>query len=253
MANFNTHLNYAAIASSLAATALLSAGNIQPITALWLTFLGTIGGLLPDIDSDNSTSMRTLFSLFACVCSFVLICHLYAQVTMLELVLAAVAFYIFIRHSAKSFFEKLTIHRGCCHSLAFIALLSMCIVCMTHYMGYSNATSWLSGLFVAFGGVLHLALDECYSVDLANRKLKSSFGTAMKVISFKNPFISTAQLIAVAALFLIAPPFNSTIDLLSDWHRFQFRPEWLNLQVTSSWLKDILSSTAGIFRGEVPS
>ncbi|MGF1859792.1 hypothetical protein [Photobacterium profundum] len=62
------------------------------------------------------------------------------------------------------------------------------------------------------------------------------------------------QLIAVVALFLITPPpFSSTMDLLTDWHRFQFRPEWLNLQVTSNWLKDILSSTTGIFRGEVPS
>ncbi len=58
------HLGSAALTSSLAATALLSAGHVVPITALWLMFLGTMGGLLPDIDSDNSTSMSTLFRFF---------------------------------------------------------------------------------------------------------------------------------------------------------------------------------------------
>ena len=206
MANFSTHLNYAAIASGLVATALLSAGNIQPVTALWLAFLGSIGGLLPDIDSDNSTSMKTLFGLLAGICSFVMVCHIYPHITMLELILYAVSLYAFIRYGAKSLFEKITIHRGCCHSLAFVVLLGMCIICLASLMGYHDTTSWLSGLFVTAGGVLHLLLDEVCSVDLANRKIKSSFGTALKIISLRNPVISLAQIAAIIALYFSAPP-----------------------------------------------
>ncbi|MDX1300779.1 metal-dependent hydrolase [Photobacterium sp.] len=249
MANFSTHLNCAAIASGLAATALLSAGNIQPITALWLAFLGSIGGLLPDIDSDNSTSMKTLFGLLAAICSFVLVCHISPHVTMLELILYAVSLYLFIRYSAKSVFEKITVHRGCCHSLAFVALLGICIVCLARLMGYRETTSWLSGLFVTAGGVLHLVLDEVYSVDLANRKIKSSFGTALKIISLRNPMISFAQVAAILALYLAAPPYDSTLSLLADWQQFQFRPSWLDLKTVSYSLRDFISSTADIFQG----
>ena len=65
MANFNTHLNTAVIITGLASATLLSAGHIELKGALWLWFLGSIGGLLPDIDSDNSTSLDTIFNLFA--------------------------------------------------------------------------------------------------------------------------------------------------------------------------------------------
>jgi len=249
VANFSTHLNYAAIASGLAATALLSAGHIQPITALWLAFLGAIGGLLPDIDSDNSTSMKTLFGLLAGICSFVMVCHIYPHITMLELILYAVSLYAFIRYGAKSLFEKITIHRGCCHSLAFVVLLGMCIICLASLMGYHDTTSWLSGLFVTTGGVLHLLLDEVCSVDLTNRKIKSSFGTALKIISLRNPVISLAQIAAIIALYFSAPPYDSTLNILADWQHFQLYPAWLNLKTVSYCLRDFINSTADIFQG----
>ena len=65
MANFNTHLNTAVIITGLSSATLLSADHIDLNGALWLWFLGSIGGLLPDIDSDNSTSLDTIFNLFA--------------------------------------------------------------------------------------------------------------------------------------------------------------------------------------------
>ncbi|HEY7866299.1 MAG TPA: hypothetical protein VIC51_09880, partial [Psychromonas sp.] len=67
MANFNTHFNVAAISTGLASAVLLSAGHININSALWLWCLGTIGGLLPDVDADNSTSLDIVFNIFSVV------------------------------------------------------------------------------------------------------------------------------------------------------------------------------------------
>ena len=54
MANFKTHFTIAAAASAMGATTLLGANIITADTAIYLTLSGTIGGLLPDVDSDHS-------------------------------------------------------------------------------------------------------------------------------------------------------------------------------------------------------
>ena len=235
MANFSTHLNGAALISGLASTALLSSYAITPTTALWLWFLGTVGGLLPDIDSDNSTSMKTLFNLLAGGCSFLAIRFIYMQLTMLELLLWALAIYMFIRFVCKSAFEKLTVHRGSCHSLVFSALLSMITVCLIDWASQDRAQnadviSWLSGIFVFGGAMVHLLLDEFYSVDFSNTSLKASFGTALKFMDMRYPVTSIAQLVATVALFQIAPSPQPAIDVLTDWSHFLFWPEWLNIK-----------------------
>ncbi|MDD1827911.1 metal-dependent hydrolase [Photobacterium sp. DNB23_23_1] len=243
MANFNTHLGTAALTSSLAATALLSAGHIVPITALWLMLLGTIGGLLPDIDSDNSTSMSTLFRFFGGLITFSFVGHIYQLVSMLELIVYSGFCYLTIRYNFKSSLEKITIHRGCCHSLAFIAVAGLFTVWLVFLLGYSDITAWLSGVFIFFGGVVHLSLDELYSVDLANRRLKLSFGSAMKVFSPKNPFISAFQCLLIAILYLHGPSFDNTLKQVSNWSEFRFKPEWLNRDEVMQFFDEVITST----------
>lgn len=243
VANFNTHLGTAALTSSLAATALLSAGHIVPITALWLMLLGTIGGLLPDIDSDNSTSMSTLFRLFGGLITFSFVGHIYQLVSMLELIVYSGFCYLTIRYNFKSSLEKITIHRGCCHSLAFIAVAGLFTVWLVFLLGYSDITAWLSGSFIFFGGIVHLSLDEIYSVDLANRRLKLSFGSALKVFSPKNPFISAFQCLLIAILYLHGPSLDNTWKQVSNWSEFRFKPEWLNRDEVMQFFDEVITST----------
>ena len=61
---------------------------------------------------------------------------------------------------------------------------------------------------IAFGYLVHLTLDELYSVDLENRRMKRSSGTALKLGMFKNrkQQIHTFIIYAlIPLLFLIAP------------------------------------------------
>lgn len=242
------HLGSAALTSSLAATALLSAGHIVPITALWLMFLGTMGGLLPDIDSDNSTSMSTLFRLFGGLITFSFVGHIYRMVSMLELIVYASFCYFTIRHNFKALLEKVTVHRGCCHSLAFIFLSGIGCVSLIYLLGYSEMTSWLSGLFLTGGGIVHLLLDEAYSVDLANRKIKMSFGSALKLCSNRNPVISILQFVLIGVLVVQSPPWNDTWRQLTNWSDFRLKPDWLNRDDVTAFFDDVVESTTNAIK-----
>ncbi|KLV05429.1 membrane protein [Photobacterium aquae] len=252
MANFKTHLGTAALTSSIAATALLSAGHVVPVTALWLILLGTIGGLLPDVDSDNSTSMATLFRLLGGMLTFSFVGHIYKLVSMLELIVYSIFCYLTIRYNFKSVLEKITVHRGCCHSLTFIALAGLLVVWVISLLGYSDTTSWLSGLFLFAGGLVHLLLDELYSVDLANRRIKKSFGTAMKVFSPRNPFISAIKCGLIVLLYLHTPPLHSTWERLEHWQHFRFKPDWLNRDDVGDFFDQLLVSTKQAMSREKP-
>jgi len=76
--------------------------------------------------------------------------------------------------------------------------------------------------FILLGGLIHLLLDELYSVDLNNVTIKRSFGTALKIADFDNKLITLASIIAIAGLIYVAPPTKHTIIALSDWSNFRF-------------------------------
>ncbi|WP_418138496.1 hypothetical protein AB8616_18645 [Marinomonas sp. RS-M-Aa-14] len=64
MADFKTHVTVAAILSApLAASAfILDYANMNE--AIFYALAGTLGGLLPDIDADDSAAIRLVFRLF---------------------------------------------------------------------------------------------------------------------------------------------------------------------------------------------
>ena len=77
--------------------------------------------------------------------------------------------------------------------------------------------AWLAGVFLTGGFLIHLALDELYSVDLLGARMKKSFGTALKLGS-RRQLLGTAALYAgVIGLLTIAPPADRFIrDLTSS-------------------------------------
>ena len=57
----------------------------------------------------------------------------------------------------------------------------------------------MTGLFVSVGYVIHLVLDEVYSVDLTGARVKRSFGTALKLISSN---VKTTGLLVLATMLV---------------------------------------------------
>ena len=184
MANFKTHVSVAAALSGTLATGFLVAGVATP-KDVWLYFaMGTVGGILPDIDADHSIPGRMFFSFFALVVAFLTLFSRAGVYSIVELSLLWVATYVVVRHVIFKLFASFSVHRGVFHSLL--------------------AAIWMSGLFVSVGYVIHLVLDEIYSVDLTGARVKRSFGTALKLISADVK--ATTCLVLVTILVFFATP-----------------------------------------------
>ena len=229
MANFNTHLNVAALLTGLSSASLVAAGHIELNTAIWLWFLGTMGGLLPDIDSDNSTSLDTIFNLFAFAIILIVMRYIIDEdmgdLSFLKVIAIPVVTYGVMKYGLRTIFERLTVHRGSCHSLLFLALCGLLTTQIIANVGGINSNkadslAWLSGGFVFLGGFIHLLLDEIYSVDLRNIKIKRSFGTALKLVDLDNKLLLLAMMLAVAVLWTTTPEIETTLDMLCDWSMF---------------------------------
>ena len=53
-------------------------------------------------------------------------------------------------------------------------------------LGKPEGVAWLAGAFMFAGFITHLTLDEIYSVDVMDTRIKSSFGTALKLFIADN-------------------------------------------------------------------
>ena len=208
MANFNTHLFVAASASGVVA---LTASNKEFFDLLdmpWFIFLGTMGGLLPDIDSDSSKPLHLLFNSLAIFIAILVILAYKDSYLMQHVFIIAVLAFLFVRVPILAIFKVLTVHRGTFHSLFAVAFFGLLTVCINFYAFNNNSQfSWLSGLFISFGFIVHLLLDELYSVNLAGVTLKRSFGTAFKLFSWRYKLESFYMLSAAIALFTLSPAY----------------------------------------------
>ena len=98
MASFNIHLSVGVVASGIAATTMMVAGLATEQEVLVYFLLGTIGSLLPDLDSDSSVPVQVAFSIGSIVLAF-LVMFLFVETfsSVAELFLVWIASYFFFR------------------------------------------------------------------------------------------------------------------------------------------------------------
>jgi membrane-bound metal-dependent hydrolase YbcI (DUF457 family) len=158
--------------------------------------LTTLGGLLPDLDSDSGVPVRELFGVAAAVVPILLYHRLVAWGLSVEQTLVVLAgVYVLIRYGVSALFKRFTVHRGMFHSIPALLISGL-----GTYLLYHNPDAALR-CYVAGGVMLgflsHLVLDEIYSVDFmgAKLRLKKTAGSALK---FASP-----SLRATAATYLV--------------------------------------------------
>ena len=152
--------------------------------ALLAAGLTTLGGLLPDLDSDSGVPVRELFGITAAITPFLFLPHLDSKGLSLEqkiVVLAGV--YLFIRYGLAAVFKHLTVHRGMFHSLP-----AMLIAGLATYLVYPGEDRFLRTFLaggVMLGFLSHLVLDELCSVDFLGLRLRLNkyAGSALKLFS----------------------------------------------------------------------
>ena len=217
MADFKTHTMGAALVSGVFATGLFMTGEVTKSAVVGYFILGLVGGLLPDIDSSQSIPVRIAFHVLAVVAGFLVLFAVGQRYSLTELVILWLACYIGIRHGLFTLFTRFTVHRGLIHSIPAGALFGLLTILLAyHGFGASALQAWLCGSFLVTGFLVHLLLDELYSVDLLGMKLKSSFGTAFSFGSSHNRLGTLVLYLAVAALFYLSPPPKAFIMFLLD-------------------------------------
>lgn len=215
MANFNTHFGVAAVGSGMLATLCLQVGFVDAKEALLLATAGVIGGILPDIDLHYSHPSRILFSLLGIVLAFLWVFSAENDMSIIELWGAGLGIYLLVRFPIWSAFHKLTVHRGAIHSIGTAVFAGLITSVISYHMfGRTPFVSWLLAWFVFLGFILHLALDELYSVDFMGHRLKRSFGTAMKLLDFKNHISIGITTFGIVFTWLFTPDSRQFIDTL---------------------------------------
>ena len=79
---------------------------------------------------------------------------------------------------------------------------------------------------MAIGFLTHLILDEVYSVDVMDTRIKASFGTALKLFDYKHVGHSSAMAVAAVLVFLLTPPtkiFFENITSRALWTELHHR------------------------------
>lgn len=171
--------------------------------------LCTIGGVLPDIDSDGSKAHKRCMALIAASLSLLVVCRIGTIYREPEpILLAGGSLFLLLYYGVGKLVEKFSVHRGMFHSVPFAFICSEIIFIV------SSGTTQMR-LFKAFciflGVFVHLTLDELSSAHLIQSSdsqtskrstrstlVKSSFGTALKIIDYKR-LPSTFFFYAVAA------------------------------------------------------
>ena len=119
-----------------------------------------------------------------------------------------------VRFGVGAVFRRFTVHRGIWHSLLATGLCGLGVTALSYqWLAQEAWQAWSQGLALTFGGVIHLLLDEVYSVDLAGSRLKRSFGTALKFFDYRRPVATTLMAGAVVALWPWLPPWPYASDM----------------------------------------
>ncbi|HEY0134395.1 MAG TPA: hypothetical protein VGB85_09955 [Nannocystis sp.] len=218
MANFRVHVLGAAIPSLIAAGLAVAGGLATPVVGGACFGLGVLGGMLPDIDADSSVPTRIIFTALAVGAAVAVALALRDGTAPGLVALASLAAFLAIRVGLRGFTAWLCVHRGLVHSLPFAALVGVLVV-LAASRGFHLAPTpaWLTGVFLTGGFIIHLALDELYSVDLLGARMKRSFGTALKLGSRRQLFGTAVLYASVIGLVLVAPPADRFLrDLTSS-------------------------------------
>lgn len=212
MANFTMHLTGAALGSGVISTLFLAAGLATPQDTILLWALGTAGGLLPDVDLDHSGPAKLMFTGLGLFFAFLLMFNRAAHYSLLEMWLLWGFVYGVVRYLGWRVFSDLTVHRGVFHTLIAAAFFGFATAAIAYRaLDLEAQLSWWCGLFVIIGYLIHLILDEVYSVDFINKRLKRSAGTAFKWVDTKD-WTGTMLMAAAALLALFMGPSPAVLS-----------------------------------------
>jgi len=194
---------------------LLGLANYQEMVLFFL--LGTMGSLLPDIDSDNSIPIQVAFTFSSMLAAFsVMFSFIETFKSVAELIVIWLAIFLLFRTVVFALFTRFTTHRGIFHSIPAALFFCFATTIISYQLWqFEPSKAWMCGFFVAFGFIVHLLLDEIYSVNLFGMRSKKSLGTAFKFIYSKNWPATIYMYLVTLSLYFMTPTVGELAQLMS--------------------------------------
>ncbi len=213
MANFTTHIAIGTVVSGALATLTLAADVIAPENLVAVTMAGVLGSVLPDIDLKESRPAQAMFGGLAVFFSFVVLFTVAYKFSIAEMWMIWLGTLIGVRYGGQALFHMFSYHRGIWHSvLAGVFFWFLTAITFKYALNRHEGVAWLAGGFLFIGYMTHLVLDEIYSVDVLDVRIKSSFGTAVKLFDRKRMTDSAIVAVATVAAFMFTPPAKTFVD-----------------------------------------
>ena len=215
MASFNTHLATAALAGCCVAAVGYHAAQFTLPDAVSVAGLMALGGIMPDIDADRSQTVRLVFTVLAVGAVIATVMSALPYVTTSGLILLALSSFLLTRYVASAFFRRLTVHRGIWHSLLASITVGIAVTAASARLFDSSPwLAWLRGCAVLVGYIIHLLLDELWSIDVAGLRMKSSFGTALKPLNVQAPQTALPMVATIVICHQWLPPVTALWGVL---------------------------------------
>jgi hypothetical protein len=217
MANFTTHIAVGTIVSGALATLTLAADVVAPQNLVAVTMAGVLGSVLPDIDLKDSRPSRAMFAGLAIFFSFAVLFNAATELSIAELWILWLGTLLTVRYGLHSIFHRISVHRGIWHSILAAVFSSVATaIVFQHLLGKPAGVAWLAAVFMFVGYLTHLTLDEIYSVDVMDTRLKSSFGTALKLFDRRHFYASVSMAVATLAAIVISPSTRTFVEGLES-------------------------------------
>ncbi len=225
MANFTTHIAVGTMVSGGLATLTLAADVIAPENLIAVTLAGVLGSVLPDIDLKDSRPSRALFSGLAIFLSFCVLFTVAFKYSIAEMWILWLGSFVLFRYGGEAVFHRFSYHRGIWHSiLAGLLFWFLAVIVFKDVLGRHEGVAWLAGGFLFVGYLSHLVLDELFSVDVLDTRVKASFGSALKLYDGRKLGDTAVVAIVAAILFTQTPPAKPFVDGIAS------RELWAGLQ-----------------------
>jgi hypothetical protein len=124
---------------------------------------------------------------------------------------------LFVRYGLHTLFHRVSVHRGTWHSILAAVFASVVTAIVFHnFLGKASGVAWLGAAFMFVGYLTHLTLDEIYSVDVMDTRLKASFGTALKFFDRRHFYASVGMAAATFAAIVVSPSTHSFVNGLAS-------------------------------------
>jgi membrane-bound metal-dependent hydrolase YbcI (DUF457 family) len=221
MASYRGHLTFStALGAAYGGVAAWQLG-IDWAPAVLAGGLTSLGGLLPDLDSDSGVPVRELFGLAAALTPLLLVRRLELMGLPVERMLVVLAgIYLLIRYGASALFKRITVHRGMFHSIPAMLIAGL-VVFLLYHDPRPEMRLFLAGGVMA-GFLSHLVLDELCSVNLAGvaPQLNKFAGSALKFWSASWPATLMTYALLAGLLWVAThgtPGLNELNDKWRAW------------------------------------